>query len=784
MLETPQKSSSMNDIIKRILTINNNSFKILQAMTDSLISTDEIIEVILTDEFGKQLKYQIPSLSFLKSKLYDLDDNLNLLRNKRTFIRNSDDIKNTIIIEPNTILNPVLSTTAQSRQNEIIKNLLDPSVFVNVDLKNQVGPFSRKVLIKEYVFDNPTKEDRQNLDLLFKDGDNTLQMTDDRVQLNIQSYNFKYSVNEYLYDYKPNKTIAFGSFIISGYADDLVETMEAGDYVSIRSYIFNDVFYGEYVEDDRNKFLSLKIGDKLATDTSSIFEVMDIIQHDNLNIVRLKLKFGTHHLLQGDRLKIMTNIIENKKVEIPVSYNQVKVVFFKDVDGEFNTIGNSFGNGTYIDSKELTILHNDKIIPFEDFYTSQVYDFSEFFEGLKKDMRIPAYMGIKPNAPVLLSQNFDVYRINRHIDTAAVTPEIDEILEHLYRTISLKDSTQQTIDKKKSDLDILKAIDTPSPEEEEQITNLENEIAEYEKMIKEKFQPSINEDIEKLQTLNFNFDETATKKAKYEIRGFWDFPQPKMDAKNRKQQVIKFIIQYRYLDILENPVCHTNIDFTSLDGDTMDAIFSDWMELETGALKKKWDSINEQYVWEGENIQESVPNINQLSIPINAYEKVQIRIKAISEAGYPDTILDSDWSNSVIVEFSEKFISLETNNLASTISKEVNNLIDSELEARLRKLEMEPRLVQQFVPITFDFLQENEYDFVLKGDKEPNRDIFYIINYKDMSLVPRTEYLLSVIGVNGVPTPTIRFTSGFKSGLIIGDPGFLLIYQIIPNPNL
>ena len=45
------------------------------------------------------------------------------------------------------------------------------------------------------------------------------------------------------------------------------------------------------------------------------------------------------------------------------------------------------------------------------------------------------------------------------------------------------------------------------------------------------------------------------------------------------------------------------------------------------------------------------PNINQLDIAINRTEKVEVRIRSISEVGYPDTELMSEWSNVIIVEF-------------------------------------------------------------------------------------------------------------------------------------
>ena len=44
-------------------------------------------------------------------------------------------------------------------------------------------------------------------------------------------------------------------------------------------------------------------------------------------------------------------------------------------------------------------------------------------------------------------------------------------------------------------------------------------------------------------------------------------------------------------------------------------------------------------------------NINQLDIAIQQNEKVEIRIKSISEVGWPESPVESDWSNELTLEF-------------------------------------------------------------------------------------------------------------------------------------
>jgi hypothetical protein len=63
-------------------------------------------------------------------------------------------------------------------------------------------------------------------------------------------------------------------------------------------------------------------------------------------------------------------------------------------------------------------------------------------------------------------------------------------------------------------------------------------------------------------------------------------------------------------------------------------------------------------------------NINQIDIPIRNGEKVQIKIRSISEAGYPYNPLKSDWSNSVIISFPDD---LTTDDSVTTILETVRN---------------------------------------------------------------------------------------------------------------
>ena len=87
--------------------------------------------------------------------------------------------------------------------------------------------------------------------------------------------------------------------------------------------------------------------------------------------------------------------------------------------------------------------------------------------------------------------------------------------------------------------------------------------------------------------------------------------------------------------------------------------------------QKVYDDDLGRYVWQAENIADgSQTNINQLDIAINKGEKVEIKVRSISEAGYPENPLRSPWSNSIIMEFPD---TLATSNQIADLITMVND---------------------------------------------------------------------------------------------------------------
>ena len=99
--------------------------------------------------------------------------------------------------------------------------------------------------------------------------------------------------------------------------------------------------------------------------------------------------------------------------------------------------------------------------------------------------------------------------------------------------------------------------------------------------------------------------------------------------------------------------------------------FTDWILVQSSLKQRIWNSETEMFEWKSENVADgSEININQIDIPITKGEKVEIKVRSISEAGYPDNPLKSDWCEPIIISFPDN---LNTRNAMADLVQEVND---------------------------------------------------------------------------------------------------------------
>jgi len=161
---------------------------------------------------------------------------------------------------------------------------------------------------------------------------------------------------------------------------------------------------------------------------------------------------------------------------------------------------------------------------------------------------------------------------------------------------------------------------------------------------------------------------------KYHIRGFFPIPVCKYrdDLQTVPEEIIGFEIAYRYICADNTGTQLNTFTYTDTDGSSIvTGTFSDWILQQNPVKQRVYNSNTGLYEWQSENVADGTQiNINQIDIPISKGEKVEIKIRSISEAGYPNNPLKSGWSNVVTMAFPAN---LNTRNAIADLVVEVND---------------------------------------------------------------------------------------------------------------
>jgi hypothetical protein len=106
----------------------------------------------------------------------------------------------------------------------------------------------------------------------------------------------------------------------------------------------------------------------------------------------------------------------------------------------------------------------------------------------------------------------------------------------------------------------------------------------------------------------------------------------------------------------------------------------------TDARKRTLDKATGLYTWQIEDVENAdTPNINQLDIPISVDERVEIRVKSISEVGWPESPVESDWSEILTIQFPDDLNNVLNDNdfiLKEASKEELRVSMETELSAR------------------------------------------------------------------------------------------------------
>jgi hypothetical protein len=655
--------NSISSLVAQFLRLQKNALEIINGLNEVATSSNETVEIQLLDEFGFPTTSSIPAYGYLRSQIQRLDSNIQALAGlgaNFSTVRNPDGTYSQIykaspLRDPSPLVGLPVPSTFATKDNWFFESFLSPLLYVSINVTGQIPDESDRIQIKRIIANTVTDAQKTFFDQNLK-GRNDV--TESGFINALTAGGIGYFTDEDIIPL-PLRSIRYaGKFSVLRQFDSVVSTTDANNQTvqqTVRNYKLNGLNYTDTSSNIVNG-KTLAVGDNLLTLDGSMYQVVSV--NINETTVQLKRTSGFQPVQIGpDTLTFSSTDLGPRSIQVNVGYNERQGVFFKKIDDNYNIVSTTWSAGITFFSNELRINTTAGIQTLETFYLNSVADIGQLLLSAAKEKKVPAYEGLVPNAPTLVETNFKVVQINTQL-TAGTS------IENLNSKIASKTALQSEI----SQLDLaisdartkansesssvvsssvfgLSVVQTSSSVNsvQAQIDNLTLQRTQKQQLLS-----SIVQDI---NTLGVDAP-SLFEPPKYRVRGFWAIPEPVVSPKTGPQQVIQFSVQYRYLSDSGSANAIQQVDFLDNNGQTKTGAFSNWNEYKTEIRKKVYDATTGTYVWAPEITADAdANNINQLDIAITKGEKVEIRIKSISEAGWPDNPQTSDFSESVIISF-------------------------------------------------------------------------------------------------------------------------------------
>lgn len=643
-------SNSISHLLEQFLELNTNSLETFERINEAISTDKETVTIDLFDNrTGEMTAIQIPAFGFLKREIERLDKNLTAISGIDTSSANVK-LKDGSYrkIHTSRLKGPSAPITSlatpkefNTKLNDFFEDFLNPLLTINLDVKGQIPVDTERVYTERFIFDDEDATSSESFDEIYK-GQNDVNY--EKFVAKIKEDGLKYRVDAETVD-MPVRSIQYTGSLGVLKVQNVAKTAIV-DGVSqtktVKVYTLNKLTYS-----DANKIMkdteSLKIGDSLVVNnkeynTRYIIKSIDV----STSQVELSLLEGYAPIKIGsDSLRIYKDIDLSVEVEIKVGFNERQVVFVKPIDPISKIPSTDYSPGIAFFSNELTIQDEEGIVTtLSKYYKEEVADFGQFIKALKVDYIPPASVGLIPDSPDVIVDNFKVTQINKHLTENATVEKVKAIKSEKMAAKQVIKKLDGTIKKKRLLIATKKfSSKIERNREKNELVSLVREKAAETKV----FSSSVSE-IKAIAESN----ELPKVSPKYRVRGFWSIPDAKKVGEEVSQEVVQFCARYRYISSTGKTSVIEQIKFNK-----KTAAFSNWVEVK-GPIRKREKQADGGFRWimESEEDAEAI-NFNSIDLPIRPGEKIELMVKSVSEAGFPTTPVESEWSEIITIPFPE-----------------------------------------------------------------------------------------------------------------------------------
>lgn len=674
-------SNSISHLLEQFLELNTNSLETFERINEAISTDKETVTIDLFDNrTGEMTAIQIPAFGFLKREIERIDKNLTAISGLDTSsanVRLKDGsyrrIHTSKLKGPSAPITSLATPKEfNTKLNDFFEDFLNPLLTISLDVKGQIPVDTERVYTERFIFDSEDAASAEAFDEIYK-GQNDVNYS--TFISKIKEDGLKYRIDAETVD-MPIRSIQY-----NGDLDVLkVENVQKTSIVdgvsqskTVKVYTLNKLTYS-----DSNKEMkdteSLKIGDSLVVNNKEYNTRYRVTSIDaSTSQVELSLMEGYAPIKIGaGSLRIYKDVDASVSIDIKVGFNERQVVFVKPIDPISKIPATDYSPGVAFFSNELTIQNEDGIVTtLAKYYKEEVADFGQFIKALKVDYIPPASEGLIPDSPSVVVDNFKVTQINKHLTDNASVEKVKKIKADKVKAKEVIKKLDNTIKKKR------KLIATKKFSSRIERNREKNELVS---LIREKeaetkvFSSSVSE-IKAIAESN----ELPKVTPKYRVRGFWSIPDAKKIGDEISQEVVQFVARYRYVSSTGKTSVIEQIKFNE-----KTAAFSNWVEVK-GPVRKREKQADGGYRWIVESEEDSQAiNFNSIDLPIQPGEKIELMVKSVSEAGFPSTPVESEWSPIITIPFPEGEIAsdgagtLVNQNDLDNIKVEINDDLESQ----------------------------------------------------------------------------------------------------------
>jgi hypothetical protein len=701
-----QKNSFVS-MAEQVQVLNNNNVSVLTSMNDIVSSQDSSVTVTQLNEQGVEVTYTLPTVGKLQSDINVINNNikrLSGLNDNSVHIIEGNSTKKIYLSdlnrEPNKIdsLNTVDNFT--STNNWFFESLMNPAISIEFDLTDKIGNDVDGVVSRRYIVNFEKDENNEYTDAGLQARNDFFDLFVNKTDINLKDF-LDWLTNEtntgVINNTIPLYDEQYFEFEFQEVKEHGIFSVLKQETDTINNKLWYHIYPFNYTTIDGEQKV-LEKGDEVVLNKQDSVTRWTILETSTSSS---DFRIRVERIEGYDPIPTAANILKyyggknvNDTVQVTVGFDEHLVVFMKPTNSKNKIKGSVWSRGTGVYTNDL-VLDTDKNVSMAQYYLDTVYDYGT----LLKDMiqkNIPTQYALTPNASLLVESNFKVNQINKHLTDTNNSQELKNLHSQKNNIKTKLEQINNSIIQKNKELSIKKYNSVA------QKNKSQNELSKLvqEQESQSKLLYSTTRQIKSMvDTVNKSL-------AKFRVRGFWDVPEAVQEKGYKPQEVVQFIIQYRYSS--KTGTENQTEGYTLVDGDnTKTGYFSNWVQTNSDLRNRSYDESTGEWTWLTEDVSDAdTPNINQLDISIQPDEKVEIRIKSISEVGYPDSQILSDWSNTLTVTFPD-----DLNNILDE-----NEFILQEAEQDNTKIEFEQTLEAKGINEHVSQSYYNNEDYVAHKD--------------------------------------------------------------------